>query len=135
MDPSRITDSSSSLPFQQILGVYSPPVVGVTVHLDDLLKAHVLSLDPKVPGNTNYLLSSGGIVRIIWTDAIDIVAKSFPRAVAAGTLPNNGKMETQKLPIYITEAEKALGMKFLGYGKQIKSVTSHYLEFVGAEES
>jgi hypothetical protein len=25
-------------------------------------------------------------------------------------------------------------MKFLGYEQQIKSVTSHYLEFVGAEE-
>jgi hypothetical protein len=43
-------------------------------------------------------------------------------------------METQKLPINTKKAENAFGMKFLGYEQQIKSVTSHYLEFVGAEE-
>ncbi|KAN0110630.1 hypothetical protein V8E51_007017 [Hyaloscypha variabilis] len=64
-DPRKITDGSNGLPFHQILGVDSPPAVGVTVHLDDVSKAHVLSLDPKVSGNTNYLLSSGAVDGII----------------------------------------------------------------------
>ncbi|KAL5344871.1 hypothetical protein ACLOAV_010268 [Pseudogymnoascus australis] len=132
-DPTMITDGSNGLAFRQILGQNFSPMVGCTVHVDDVARAHVSTLDLKVPGNGHFVLNSGELNGTVWGDAINIVARNYPKAVAAGILPNNGAITTMKIPINASKAEKALGIKFLSYEEQIKSVTGHYLELVGAE--
>jgi nucleoside-diphosphate-sugar epimerase len=133
-DTEGITKGSNVLAIGQVLG-YSPPVATAgasVVHIDDVAKAHVLVLNSSVPGNTNYLLHSGGLEGSIWGDAIDIVAKNYPEAIPAGLLPNNGLMKTLKLSIDGSKAEKILGIKFLSYEEQVKSVVGHYLELQAA---
>ncbi|KAE9368103.1 NAD(P)-binding protein [Stipitochalara longipes BDJ] len=130
-DPKKITDGSNGFAFGQILGLslgFSGS--GSTVHLDDVAKVHVLALDPKIPGNTNYILNSGGLNGTVWSDAIGIVARNYPEAVAAGLLPNNGVMETHKLVVDASKVEKAFGIKLLDFEAQIKSLTNHFLELV-----
>ena len=132
-DPKNITQGSNGLAFRQILGEKCHPVGGATVHLDDVAKAHFLALDPKIPGNSHFILSSNGMDGTVWGQAIGIVAKNYPRAVATGTLLNNGVVETVRLKINARKAEEAFGLKFLNYEEQVKSVTGHYLELVGSE--
>jgi nucleoside-diphosphate-sugar epimerase len=130
-DPSKITDGSNGFAFAQILGVsVGVSGAGASVHLDDVAKLHVLSLDPAIPGNTHYILNSGGLDGTTWSDAVDIVARNYPQAVAAGVLPNNGVMETHKLRVDTSKVEKIFGWKFLGFEEQIKSLTDHYLSIV-----
>ena len=132
-NPKKIKLGSNGLAFRQILGENPDPVPGGAVHLHDVAKAHLLALDPKIPGNSHFILSSSGLDGIVWGDAIGVVAKNYPRAVAKGTLPNNGVAETLRLKINSRKAEEAFGFKFLNYEEQVKSVTSHYLELVGSE--
>lgn len=93
-DPERITVGSNGHLFTQILGQHTFPLVGHTVHVDDVARVHVSALDPKIPGNACYIVSSGGLDGIVWADALKIVAENYPKAVAAGTLPNNGSRAT-----------------------------------------
>lgn len=60
-----------------------------TVHLDDVTRAHVLALVPKISGNkTN--CSARGSSKETRNDALKIANEKFAQAVANGTLPNNG---------------------------------------------
>jgi nucleoside-diphosphate-sugar epimerase len=131
-DPQKITDGTNSLAFRMILGENGNATAGCTVHVDDVAKAHILALDPKVPSNSDFILSSGGLDGTLWKDATDIVARNFPQAVAIGILPNSGTMETTKMRVDASKTEEAFGFKFLNFEEQVKSVTSHYLELVGA---
>lgn len=132
-DPKNITDGTNGLAFGQILGNKNPDgMSGCSVHVDDVSKAHVLALGSTIPGNSHFLLNSGGMDGTVWSDAIEIVTKNFPKAVAAGTLPNNGVMGTKKCIISGRKTEETFGMRFLSYGEQVKSVTNHYLELVAA---
>ncbi|KAH8800233.1 hypothetical protein F5884DRAFT_891068 [Xylogone sp. PMI_703] len=124
-DPERIIEGSNGLAFSQILGQNGDSIAGCTVHINDVAKAYVQALDPNIPGDSHFLLNSGELSGTVWEDAINIVAKSYPWAVAEGILPNNG--------IIKTKASKIDARKFLSYEEQIKSVTSHYLELVAAK--
>jgi nucleoside-diphosphate-sugar epimerase len=128
-EPKYITDGTNGLVLRQILGINGSPTAGGSVHLNDIAKAHVLALDPKVPRNLHFLLNAD----IVWGDAINIVAKNYPQAVAAGILPNNGILESTKLNVNASKAEEIFGFKYLSYEEQVKSVTSHYLELVGVD--
>lgn len=128
----EIATGSNGFVIAQVLGISIGMKAGsTTVHLDDVAKAHVLALDPKIPGNTNYLLCSGGITGNTWSDALKIVAESFPLAVSDGTLPNNGTMETNRLKVDSSKVEKIFGFKLLEFSEQVKSVVGHYLELLG----
>lgn len=132
-DPERITVGSNGHLFTQILGQDTFPLVGHTVHVDDVARVHVSALDPKIPGNASYIVSSGGLDGIVWADALKIVAENYPKAVAAGTLPNNGSRATLPLKLDARKAEEVFGIEFIGFEDQVKSVTEHYLELVGAK--
>ena len=54
-------------------------------------------------------------------------------AVAAGTLPNNGPRATLPFKLDTRKAEEVFGIEFIGFEDQVKSVTEHYLELVGAK--
>jgi nucleoside-diphosphate-sugar epimerase len=82
---------SNALVLGPITGKEMNYIPGVSVHVRDVALAHVKSLDAKVPGNRGYLLTSGGVVGTRWEDVFDTVARHFPDAIAAGTLPNSGR--------------------------------------------
>ena len=63
-----------------------------TVHLDDVVEAHVKALDTeKVPGKyRNFLLSCDSPTGPVMMDAADIVRRELPEEVADGKIPFTG---------------------------------------------
>lgn len=97
--------------------------------------AHVKALDPAVPSGYNLVVQSGGLRGTTWGDAIEIVGRRFPRAVAGagGILPNDGFAPTKRTKIDASETAKMLGINFKGYEEQVVSVVGHYLDLKGVE--
>ncbi|KAH0545365.1 hypothetical protein FGG08_000506 [Glutinoglossum americanum] len=104
------------------------PNVGVTVHLDDVAKAHVQALSPKIEGNQDFILSSDCPEGIVYDDAIEITKKSFPDAVASGLFPLGGTHPTAKIKMDVSKAEKAFGWTFQPYEEQVKNLVRHWIE-------
>lgn len=126
-DPKKITDGSNGFALAQVLGVsIGVSGAGASVHLDDVAKLHALSLNPAIPGNTHYILNSGGLDGTVWSAAIGIVARNYPEAVAKGVLLNNRVMETHKLRIDTRKVERVFGWRFRGF----RSLTDNYLGIV-----
>jgi nucleoside-diphosphate-sugar epimerase len=107
-------------------------IPSASVHVNDVAKAHVLSLDPKIAGNQGFILSSEGLRGTKWDESMEIVARTFPHEVQSGVLPNNGKIVTMPVKIDESTTEKVLGLKLLSFEEQVKNVVGHYLELVGA---
>lgn len=109
----------------------SGPRVMNVVHVDDVAKAHVESLDPRVAGDQAFLLTNkGGDAR--WDDAKDIVAKHFPEAVKDGLLPNNGSVPHMEVHFDIAKTEDTFG-KLKPFEEVVISVAEHYLELHAKE--
>lgn len=114
-----------------ILGVKNPkPNPGTTVFLDDVAKIEVMSLDPKIPGGQNFLVSSGGVKGTTWNDAIDIVRKNFPEEVKRGVWPLDGSQPTKLTKVDSSRTEETFGFRLADYETQVKSVVGHYLELM-----
>ncbi|KAJ5647836.1 putative oxidoreductase [Penicillium lividum] len=127
-DPKDITLGTNAVAIGSILGAKSKDKVpGASVHVDDVALMHVKALDSKVPAGS-YIGNSGGKAGTVWQDATAIVAQAFPEAVAKGILPNDGLQPTKKFRIDAQETEKVMGMKFLDYTYQVKSIVNHFLE-------
>jgi hypothetical protein len=69
------------------------PYNGNAINVSDAAAAHVRALDPSVPGNQEFYLTTD----IVFEDAIAIAKKHYPKAVADGRLKNNGKQPTSPL--------------------------------------
>lgn len=129
--PEEITRGTNGVAFRPVLGLstdFANP--GATIHSDDVAKVHVLALDPKVQGNQNFGMMSGGVSGNVWGDSVDIVKKHFPEAVEDGRLPANGSQPTKRLLIDTNSTEEILGIKFRSYEEQVVDVTKHYLELL-----
>lgn len=116
--------------FNQVLGLHMNPLPGVTVWLDDVAHLHVQALDPRIPGNQNYLATSGGLDGTTYSDALKIVAEKFPDEVKKGILPNNGTQPSVKMAYDTRKTEQAFGITFSGIERQVTDVAAHYLELV-----
>lgn len=117
-----------------LLGTPRPtPIAGAPVHLDDVARLHILSLDPKVEGNQEFLAGSHSLEPFDWSASIDIVKKHFPQAVADGVFKFEAveKLVTYKTQVDSTKAEKLFGFKAKRFEEQVVSVVSHYLELLG----
>ncbi|RDW73281.1 NAD(P)-binding protein-8 [Coleophoma cylindrospora] len=134
-DPKLITDGTNGAAFAQVLGSDSGwgPTPGSSVHVADVARLHVEALNPQIEGGQNFLAVSGGEHGTVWSDALDIVNRNFPKAVAKGVLPNNGTSITKRIKVDASRTEKVFGFKFLSYEEQVKSVTKQYLELLGEE--
>ena len=133
-DPNLITEGTVGAAFAQVLGLGgrgSTP--STSVHVADVARLHVDALDPKIEGGQNFLAVSEGERGTRWEEAINIVNRNFPKAVAKGILPNNGTASTKRTKVDASRTEKVFGFKFQSYEEQVKSVTKQYLELVGAE--
>lgn len=54
------------------------PESGVTVHLDDVVEAHVRALNPSVPENRLYILCLGNVEGTKLDTCLEIVEREFP---------------------------------------------------------
>lgn len=135
-DSANATAGTNGAALAQVLGVkqqWTTP--SASVHLDDVALAHVKALDPAIPSGYNLVLQSEGLQGTTWGDAIDIVKRRFPQALATagGILPNDGFAPTKRTKIDASETAKRLGISFKGYEEQIVSVVGHYLDLKGVE--
>ena len=114
--------------FGQVLGADSPgPLPGATVYLNDVAKVHVLALDPKIAGNQDFPVSSGGIEGVRLEDAKDVVARKFPAEVKAGIPPNSATQPTLKIRIDSSKTEQIFGFKLANLETQVEDVARHYV--------
>ncbi|EMT70497.1 hypothetical protein FOC4_g10008958 [Fusarium odoratissimum] len=109
------------------------PSLGVSVHVNDVARAHIDALDPAIQGNRNYLCSSGGVEGTTWEDAKDIVRQNFPKAVADGNFPLEGSQPSRPIRLDSSNTEEVFGWKFASFEEQVKSVAEHYLELLAAK--
>jgi nucleoside-diphosphate-sugar epimerase len=115
--------------FGAVLGVKADfPFSGTTIDLTDVARLHVDALKPEIAGNQDFPASAGGLEGVVLNDALEIVAKHFPKEVAAGLLPNNGSTPTLHLAIDTSKTEKAFGFKFVGLEKQVVEIAEHYIQ-------
>jgi nucleoside-diphosphate-sugar epimerase len=104
------------------------PLPGTSVHLHDVARAHVRALNPKVEGNQDFILACNSPDGVVFDDALEIAKKHFPDAIASGVIPLGGTNPTVNFPIDASKAEKVLGLNFLSYEEQVKSVLTQWVE-------
>ncbi|KAH6714078.1 hypothetical protein BKA61DRAFT_735620 [Leptodontidium sp. MPI-SDFR-AT-0119] len=104
------------------------PLLGQSVHVDDVAKAHIYALNPSFPGNKRLMVSSGGIQGTTWDDAKEIAQRLYSQQVSGGLFPLKGTTPTRPLRLDSSETEQLFGWNLVGYEEQVKSVVDHYLE-------
>ncbi|KAL6886246.1 hypothetical protein HDV57DRAFT_382557 [Trichoderma longibrachiatum] len=129
----QIVKGTNRILMGPLLGTLRPPIPGAPVHLDDVARLHVLTLDPKVKGNQDFLAGSHSLEPFDWRDSINIIKKHFPQAVADGIFKFDvvEQLVTLKTQVDSTKAEKLFGFKFKRFEEQVVSVVGHYLELLG----
>jgi len=132
-DPKLIADGTVAAAMAQVLGGDSGwgAVPSTSVHVQDIARLHVESLNPEIEGNQSFLAISEGERGTRWEEAIEIVNRNFPEAVKKGVLPNNGAAATKRTKVDSSRTEKVFGWKFQSYEEQVKSVVKQYLELIG----
>ena len=125
------------------------PLLSETVHLDDVVEAHVKALNiDRVPGKyRNFLLCSDTPTGPVMMDAADIVRRELPQEVADGKIPFAGKLgrfqkvqtgdrgqadnrlqDTIPSKFDATPTERdLLGRPFQPYEKQVKDTIKWYV--------
>lgn len=123
--------STSGLLLKLLLGQPGAPILGASVHIDDVAKLHVLALKPEIPSG-RYLVSSEGTKGTDWHDGFAVVKKYFPEAV--------GKVFVAEAERYIVPANvdtlktrQAFGFEFATFEEQAKSAVGNYLELLAKE--
>ena len=81
-------------PFLNLPADEDVPLLSETVHLEDVVEAHVKALDTeRIPSKyQSFLLCSDAPTGPKWMDAVDIVRKELPQEVADGKIPFAGKL-------------------------------------------
>jgi nucleoside-diphosphate-sugar epimerase len=118
-------------PLSILLGTnYEIGKPALTCHIDDVVRCHVLGLEPTAPGNQCYLISIDGSDGTTWDDAKIIVQEKYTDAVHDGRILNNGHMPTVKTRLDVSKTEKVFSFKHKSYAEQIEEVTTQYLDLL-----
>lgn len=129
--PEDVLTGTRALALAPLLGQVIPtPLVGVSVHVLDVAKAHVHSLSTSVPGNRDYVLSSDTPEGIQWNDVLEIGKKYFPGAIEKGILKMGGSMETTVYKLGTEEMEAAFGWRCTSFEETVKDLVELYVELV-----
>ena len=85
-------------PFLALPADQDVPLLSETVHIEDVVEAHVNALDiERIPSKyQSFLLCSDSPTGPKIMDAVDIVRQEFPQAVADGKIPFAGQLGTSK---------------------------------------
>jgi nucleoside-diphosphate-sugar epimerase len=128
-----VSSGSNMVVVLPVTGAVCDATPSSSIHLEDTARAHVVALEPKIPGNRGYILHSGGLEGTTWEQAKDIVAREFKNEVASGLLPNNGEVSTLKCRIDSSESQEMMGFKFQNFDEQVKNIVRHYVELKSFE--
>lgn len=113
-----------------LMDVKVPQMVGATIHVDDVARAHVDGLKPSVPGNRDYILSSHVPGGICWEQAERVVREAFPEAVEKGIFKLQGSMPFKPWNLDTKETKSAFGWKPISFEETVKELAAQYLELV-----
>lgn len=105
------------------------PYVGTPVHVADVARAHVDSVDDVlVPGNSEYILSSDTPNGVVWDREIQgVCRKFFPEDVASKRLPLEGSLTAIKWRLDARQTEETFGWQFTGFEETARQLLSQYL--------
>jgi nucleoside-diphosphate-sugar epimerase len=131
--PEELMVGTRALALGLLLEAKMPEMVGATVHVADVARAHIDALNRSIPGNRSYILSSDAPEGTVWEDAKAAVIRAFPAAVESEILGLKGSMATRKFRLDVRETEKALQWKFLSFDETIKQLVEQYLGFLELE--
>jgi nucleoside-diphosphate-sugar epimerase len=135
LDPSRICEPVTATFFMlaPLIGVeISFNIIGHSVHVDDVGRCHVLALNKKkVPGNTNYLISSEAPNGVLWDDVKELCKELYPRIVSEKMLPSNGSVPTAIFKFDLSKADQVFGKNQKGFKEQLKDTVDQYLAVKG----
>lgn len=126
--------NACGLVLRALMDVKMPQMVGATVHVDDVARAHIDGLKSSVPGNRDYILSSDVPEGIRWEDAEKAVKRNFPEAVKKGILKLEGSMSLKPWRLDTRETEDAFGWKHISFVETVKELVEQYLDLVEAEK-
>jgi len=115
---------TNSVVLALLLGKKFGPYAGVTVHAEDVARAHLMSLDPTVLGNQSYILGQ----QARWNDAREIARREYPEALKSKLIVRGGGVKTTRLTVDTSLTEDTFGFEFASYEDQVKSVLDHFLE-------
>ncbi|KAK4929018.1 hypothetical protein LTR49_004215 [Elasticomyces elasticus] len=133
-DAPGLVTSGNYLALGPFLDVNVPQMMGATVHVDDVARAHIDALKPSVQGNKDYILSSDAPDGFDWEGAQNYVGKSFPEAVEKGTLKLGASLSARAWRLDIRETEKGFGWKLVSFEETLKELVGQYLKLVAAEK-
>jgi len=128
-----MTDSRGMV-LSALMDVKMPEMIGATVHVDDVARAHIDGLKSSVPGNRDYILSSNVPEGICWEDAEKAVKRNFPEAVEKGILKLEGSMALKPWRLDTRETEEAFGWKPISFEETTKDLVEQYLRVFEAEK-
>lgn len=122
--------SSRGLVLGALMDVKMPEMIGATIHVDDVARAHIDALKSSVPGNNEYILSSDVPEGICWDDAENTVRREFPEAVAQGILKLEGCMPLKPWRLDTKATDEAFGWKPISFEKTVVDLVEQYLRLV-----
>ncbi|KAK8932695.1 hypothetical protein H634G_07019 [Metarhizium anisopliae BRIP 53293] len=109
------------------------PLRGASVHVDDVARIHVLALDPKVPGNQDFLAAAAEAESVDSARSFEIVKRRYPGEYADGVFKFDGGAEPPATGARVdgTKATRILGVQYKTFEEQVVSVVDHFLELTG----
>ncbi|PLB50815.1 NAD(P)-binding protein [Aspergillus steynii IBT 23096] len=106
------------------------PYVGAPVHVADVARAHVDAVDiDRIPGNTEYILSSDTPEGVVWDRHVrDIARKYFPTEIESGSLPLQGSLSSIKWRLDASKTKEDFGWEFTSFEETMKGLIGQYLQ-------
>jgi nucleoside-diphosphate-sugar epimerase len=129
-----LMSNANGLVLGALMDVKMPRMVGATVHVDDVARAHIDGLESSVPGNREYILSSDVLEGICWEDAESNVKRNFPEAVEKGIFKLEGSMPLNPWRLDTRETEDAFGWKPISFEETVRELVEQYLGFIEVEK-
>lgn len=126
----ELMTSARGMVLGALMEVKLPEMVGATVHVDDVARAHIDGLKSSVPGNKDYILSSDVPEGICWADTEKMVKSNFPEAVEKGILKLEGNLALRPWRLDTRETEEAFSWKPISFDQTVKGLVEQYLGFV-----
>lgn len=116
---------SNGILLGHLLGRPGAPLMTLSVHIDDVARIHVLSLNEAVPAG-RYLLASGGTAGTDWAEAFWVIKRYFAEAIGA-TFIRDPEVRMMNVRADTLKAERAFDIKFKSFREQVKDVVEYYL--------
>ena len=110
-------------------------VMGATVHIDDVARAHIDALKLSVSGNKDYILSSNAPGGFNWEESKGYIRRSFPEAVDNGILRLDACEKGRRAwRLDTSDTEENFGWSFITFEETLRGVVGQYLHLLEMEK-